>query len=109
MAWLDRLVLTRCNPLIVFGRVPLFYFLVHFFVVHGLTVPFAFIRYRQAGFLLNPLPSLGGAADLYPADFGYPLWVVYAVWVGVVALMYPVCLWFSRLKERRGDWWLSYV
>jgi hypothetical protein len=93
----------------VFGRVPLFYFLIHFFIIHALTIPFAFIRYGHATFLLNPLPSIGGAMSLYPSDFGYPLWVVYAVWVAVVAMMYPLCLWFARLKERRSDWWLSYL
>jgi uncharacterized membrane protein len=109
MAWLDRLDLTRTNPLIVFGRVPLFYFLVHLFVIHALTFPFAVIRYGQVAFLLNPAPSVGGSAKLYPPDYGYPLWVVYTVWTAVVVLLYPVCRWFSRLKERRSDWWLSYI
>ena len=109
MAWLDRLALTPKNPLIVFGRVPLFYFLVHLSVIQGLTFPFAFIRYRHTSFLLHPAPSMGGPANLYPPDYGYPLWAVYAVWVAVVALLYPVCLWFARLKERRSDWWLSYI
>lgn len=109
MAWFDHLVFTKTNPLIVFGRVPLFYFLVHFFLIHGLTFPFALIRYGHAAFLLDPAPSMGGPANLYPPGYGYPLWVVYAVWLAVVALMYPICLWYARLKARRGDWWLSYV
>ena len=109
MAWLDRLTLTKTNPLLVFGRVPMFYFLVHFLVIHLLTIPFALVRYGHAAFLLNPLPSIGGEAKLYPPDFGYSLAVVYAVWIGVVALLYPMCLWFSRVKERRDDWWLSYL
>jgi hypothetical protein len=45
----------------------------------------------------------------YPADYGYPLWVVYAIWIAVVVMLYPLCLWFARLKERRSDWWLSYL
>jgi uncharacterized membrane protein len=81
-AWLDRLPLSRTNPLVVFGRVPLFYFVVHFYVIHLLRV------------LTNASKDL---------------WVVYAVWIGVVIAMYPLCLWFSRLKERRRDWWLSYL
>src|SRR5579872_5117077 len=109
LAWLDRLVFTRSNPLIVFGRVPLFYFLAHLYLLHGLTFLFALIRYHKAAFLLNPAPSMGGPANLYPSDYGYPLWVVYAVWFAVVALLYPLCLWFARLKERRSDWWLSYL
>ena len=23
--------------------------------------------------------------------------------------LYPACLWFSRVKARRRDWWLSYL
>jgi uncharacterized membrane protein len=109
LAWMDRRQWSRTNPLMVFGRVPLFYFLLHMFVIHLLTIPFALVRYGHAQFLLKPLPSMGGPANLYPADFGYSLWVVYAVWFGVVAMLYPICLWFARLKERRGDWWLSYL
>jgi hypothetical protein len=106
---LDRIKFAPTNPLIVFGRVPLFYFLVHLFVIHVLAIPLAFVRYGRVAFLLNPLPSLGGAANLYPPNYGYDLWVVYALWIAVVALLYPLCLWFAGLKERRKDWWLSYL
>ena len=41
--------------------------------------------------------------------FGYPLWVAYVVWVGVVASMYPLCRWFARTKRQRRAWWLSYL
>jgi hypothetical protein len=109
LSWLDRVRLPAANPLTVFGRVPLFYFLVHLYLIHGLAVLLAFTRYRNVGFMLNPLPSMGGAAKLYPPDYGYPLWVVYILWISVVALLYPLCLWFTRLKERRRDWWLSYI
>jgi uncharacterized membrane protein len=106
---LDRIKWAPTNPLIVFGRVPLFYFLVHLFVIHLLAIPLAFMRYGRVAFLLNPLPSMGGASNLYPPDYGYNLWVVYALWITVVALLYPLCLWFARLKERRKEWWLSYL
>ena len=98
--WLDRRTWTATNPLIVFGRVPLFYFLVHFYLIHVLTIPFALLRYGHAEFVL------GGPATS-PPDYGYQLWVVYAIWISVVLLLYPLCLWFARLKERRRDWWLS--
>lgn len=109
LAWLERMRLTPANPVIVIGRVPLFYFIVHLFVLHVLTIPLAILRYGEWRFLLNPMPSIGGDAKLYPADFGYELWVVYAVWFAVVALLYPLCRWFASLKERRSDWWLSYL
>ena len=109
MSWFDRLTLAKTNPLIVFGRVPLFYFLLHFSLAHLLTIPLALVRYGSADFLLYPPPSLGGPKDLFPPGYGYDLWVVYLMWILVVATCYPLCLWFARLKERRRDWWLSYL
>jgi uncharacterized membrane protein len=114
LAWFDRLDFSSSgwsglNPLLVFGRVPLFYFLLHFLLIHLLTIPFAYVRYGTIAFLVNPPPSLGGASDLYPAPYGYSLGEVYGVWLLVVLIMYPLCVWFSRLKERRRDWWLGYI
>jgi uncharacterized membrane protein len=103
---LDRFRFSKMNPLVVFGRVPLFYFLLHLFIAHALTIPFALLRYGKASLLFGPLPSLGGQ---FPPGYGYDLWVVYAVWLAVVVMMYPCCLWFARVKQRRQDWWLSYL
>lgn len=105
LAWLDRRRIPRTSPLLVFGRVPLFYFLVHLYVIHALAVVFAFVRYGHAGFLFGSAPN----ADTYPAGYGYPLWVVYLAWLGVVAAAYPLCRWFAGVKARRRDWWLAYL
>ena len=77
----------------------------------ALVVLAASLRYGRAAsaFIFNLLPSMGGPAPLFPANFGYPLWVVYGVWILTVVLLYPVCLWFARVKATRGDWWLSYL
>jgi uncharacterized membrane protein len=109
LAWFERLRLSPRNPLLVFGRVPLFYFLVHLFVIHGLAVLFALLRYGHIGFMLTPLPSMGGSMKLYPAGFGYSLLAVYGIWFAVAVLLYPLCLWFAKIKRRRHDWWLSYL
>lgn len=111
LAGLDRFSasLKRANPLMVFGRVPLFYFVLHLYLIHLLAIPLALFRYGHAGFVFTPAPSMGGAANVYPPAYGYSLGVVYLLWIFVVVLLYPVCLWFARLKEHRKDWWLSYV
>lgn len=106
---LDRLSLSRTNPIVVIGRVPLFFFLAHLLLAHALTIPFALIHYGHAGFLATPVPSMGGSVELYPPGFGYSLPTVYAVWIAVVVMTYPFCLWLSRVKQRRRDWWLSYL
>jgi uncharacterized membrane protein len=106
---LDSVVFKAGNPLLVFGRVPLFYFVVHLYVIHALTFALALVRYGDVSFLWQPLPSLGGALDAYPAGYGYDLSVVYVVWLIVVALMYPACVWLGRLKETRASALLSYI
>lgn len=108
-AWLDRIRFSSGNPLIVFGRVPFFYYVAHLAVAHLIAVVMNFTRYGSKPFLWIAPPSMGSPSVLFPPDYGYPLWVVYAVWVVVLLLLYPACLWFSRLKHRRHDWWLSYL
>lgn len=111
LAWFQRHPPRTTNPLVTFGRVPLFYFVGHFFVVHAATALLALVRYGTAAwsFVFTPVPTMGGPAALYPKDFGFSLGVAYLVWVGVVLLMYPACRWFAALKARRRDWWLSYL
>src|SRR5260370_40753836 len=98
----------RTNPLLVFGRVPLFYFLGHSYLVHLATVALSFIRSGPPHFGIIPPPTLGTPLKVFPPDFGYGLGTVYLVWIVIVVLMYPACLWFARVKERRRDWWLGY-
>jgi uncharacterized membrane protein len=111
LAYFDQRRFKPENPLIVFGRVPMFYFVLHFYLIHGLTVLAAFLRYGRsaAAFIFNPLPSMGGPQELFPGNFGYGLWVVYGVWLLTVIVLYPVCRWFANVKATRKDWWLSYL
>jgi uncharacterized membrane protein len=111
LAYFDQCRLKATNPLVVLGRAPLFYFIVHFYTIHALAVLMAWLRYGGASFtfMFNPLPSMGGPRQLFPADFGYDLWVVYAVWVLIVVSVYPLCRWFAKIKAGRHDWWLSYI
>jgi hypothetical protein len=44
-----------------------------------------------------------------PARYGLPLPGVYAVWLLVVVALYPLCRWFAALKQRRREWWWSYL
>ncbi|MFN2480082.1 MAG: DUF1624 domain-containing protein [Pyrinomonadaceae bacterium] len=85
----------------VYGRVPLFYYLLHFYLLHVLAIIFAIARYgKQAATVFA-----GGL----PPGYGYRLWVVYLVWIGVVLLLYFPCRWWARLKQRKRSAWLSYL
>lgn len=99
------------GPLEVLGRTPLFYYLLHFFLAHLIATGLALATYgaRAWTFVFTPYPSLGGAKEAFPADFGHGLLTVYGVWLVVVALCYPACLWFAKVKAGRRSWWLSYL
>jgi uncharacterized membrane protein len=109
MAWLETFHFDFTNPLIVFGRVPFFYYGAHLLLAHLIEIGMNFVRFGAKSFLLIAPPSMGSSNELFPVDYGFPLWTVYAVWVVVLLLLYPACLWFARLKQRRHDWWLTYL
>ncbi|HEY1422579.1 MAG TPA: hypothetical protein VGF20_03935 [Candidatus Acidoferrum sp.] len=110
LAFFDRVKLSPAHPVIVFGRVPFFFFLFHFALAHLSAVVLGAVRYGPQHFLLLPPPSIGGPGELFPANYGFSLPVVYIVWLNVVAISYPLCRWYGNLKQRRRDlWWLSYL
>ena len=97
------------NPFLVFGRVPLFYFVLHIPLIHAVQRAMTWLRYGAEPFLFVPPPTIGTARAVFPPDYGWSLGVTYLVWVGVVLALYPVCLWFSRIKAERRAWWASYL
>ena len=111
LGWLDRHPLPRTNPLVVFGRVPLFYFVIHFYAAHLAAVLLGILTYGADAlrFAFHPVPSMGGPPERFPPDFGYGLGFTYLVWIAIVLALYPACRWFGRLKARRRSWWLSYL
>ena len=90
-----------------FGRVPFFYYILHLYVIHLVAMLFA--QLSGYGWQLMILkswvtesPSLKG--------YGFSLWVVYAVWIGIVVLLFPLCKWFDKYKQNHKEkWWLSYL
>jgi uncharacterized membrane protein len=102
LAWGERRRPADAYPLVVIGRVPLFYYVVHFYLVHLAASALAALQHGLAlAFLSGPFPSMGGSRDLFPTGFGYPLWVTYVAWAVVVAVMYPLCWWYGRFKHER--------
>ena len=61
------------------------------------------------GFYLDITQDLANYPFVAPPEWGYSLPVVYLVWLLVVIVMYALCRWFAALKQRRNDWWLSYL
>jgi len=96
------------RPALVIGKVPLFYYVLHFSLIHVLAVAICTVRYGSAHWMFES-PDLSNYPFSPPPGWGYSLPVVYLAWVLVVVAMYPLCRWFAALKQRRSDAWLSYL
>lgn len=93
------------RALVVFGRVPLFYYLLHLVVIHAAAILLAWARY---GSIPEGMfgPPFGWKV---PEGYGYGLGGVYAVWAAVVVVLWPACAWFSGVKRRSASPWLRYL
>jgi uncharacterized membrane protein len=101
-AFVGRLPEAVRNPLVVFGRAPLAFYLAHLYFIHGVAILVGVAQgFAPQQFLTH--------YRFFPEGFGVGLPGVYCVWIVVVALLYPLCRWVAGVKARRQDWWLSYV
>ncbi len=88
----------------IYGKVPMFYYLIHFYVIHIASI----IAGLLAGLTLQQMISFT-PNNLLPG-FGFKLWVVYLVWMTIVALLYPLCKRYAKYKSEHPEkWWLSYL
>jgi uncharacterized membrane protein len=89
--------------MVTFGRVPFLYYVVHIYLIHLLAVLYASAAHGDASFLLTGFPMQK------PSGYGLSLIGLYLVWAVVVVTLYPLCRWFAALKQRRSEWWWSYL
>lgn len=90
----------------VYGKVPFFYYVLHFFLIHLLCTAAFFMRGHT--FAQGLHTSDEPVNFLIPGE-GYSLGVVYLVWIFVFLSLYPLCKWFSEYKQTHKQWWLSYL
>jgi uncharacterized membrane protein len=91
-----------------FGSVPLMAYVAHLYVLHLVALS----AHAAAGHNVDGMFNSIHDIFLTPAVFAgtsFPLWVVYVAWITVLAIIYPLCRWWSGIKRRRRDWWLSYL
>ena len=89
----------------IYGRVPFFYYIVHFYLIHFLCVIAFFATGHTTDQIVTPqFPFL-----FRPPAFGFNLAVVYTVWILVIALLYPLVKRYDLYKQRNRKWWLSYL
>lgn len=91
----------------VFGRVPFFYYILHFFLLHAMAMAYFFMRGHSYAEGIDPK----GITPFFviPGE-GLRLWGVYLVWIAAIIMLYPVCKWYDKYKAaHKGNKWLSYL
>ena len=91
----------------IFGRVPLFFYVIHLYLIHLLAILFMIALGRNWQEYIFTVSSFTTRSS---AHTGFNLIIVYVVWVFVLALMYPLCLWYNTFKNKhKSSWWKSYA
>ena len=101
LGFLERARGPAAEVLRTFGRVPLFYYVLHIYLIHGLAASAGMIQGLSFSSFTDPLNP--------PQGFGVSLGGVYLIWALLVSLLYFPCRWFERQRENRRAWWLSYI
>ncbi|MBI3768851.1 MAG: DUF1624 domain-containing protein [Deltaproteobacteria bacterium] len=99
LAWMDRPLGPWAERLSLYGRVPLFYYVLHLYLIHTVAIVLAW-------------HELGGDAVMQRFPNGAPVYslpAVYAFWATFVLVLYPACHWFAGVKRRSHAAWMSYL
>ena len=90
----------------VYGKVPLFYFVIHFYLIHFSMIALMFLQ----GFHWSDLAfSSGTFGRPVGMQSGVELWAISLIWISVVAILYLPCVWFGKYKAEHARWWLKYI
>lgn len=93
---------------IVFGRVPFFFYILHFYVLHIINISCFLSRGHNLAEGMKGLPGVP-FKFMIPGE-GYSLWAVYTIWISVVIALYPLCKWYDQYKSNHPEKkWLSYL
>jgi len=90
----------------VYGKVPLFYYLIHWYIIHPVMIILMFLQ----GFHWFEMDFASGTFGR-PKDVisGVDLWVIYFIWLSIVVILYKPCVWYSKYKVTHRQWWHRYI
>lgn len=92
----------------VYGRVPMFYYLVHIYVIHLMAIIASALLPGQDWKIWILTKPIWFTTDL--KGYGFSLPVAYLIWIGLVIALYPLCKRYDAYKQaNKGKWWLSYL
>ena len=101
--------LKRWRPVTLFGNVALFYYVAHVLLIHLLAVVASVLTGHGWQAMIFTESIAKGTPQLN-GSYGFSLWVVYLVWMLVVGILYPLCVYWNSFKlNNKKKWWVSYV
>jgi uncharacterized membrane protein len=103
LAWFENVRLDQvwARVLLIFGRVPLFFYILHLLLLRTMAIWMAWAQHQDASWLQYGGPTF----ILPPPNYGFGLPFVYAMWVAALIILYLPCKWFMKLKKDHSDWW----
>jgi len=93
------------NILGIYGRVPFFFYVLHFYLIHTIGV----IVFFATGHTSKEIVDVNTPFLFRPQHFGFDLPIVYAIWLFVIITLYRPCKWFDNYRKTHRQWWLSYL
>lgn len=105
LAVTERMKTKFSQMIMVFGRVPFFYYVCHFYLLHLMCV----VLFFTSGYGWDQVIDPKSFMFFRPANFGVGLPAVYLIWILTIVLLYRPCKWFSEYKKAHRQWWLSYL
>ena len=93
------------HPFHVIGKVPMFYYICHLYLIHALAIicavafgqPYKWLL--RGGFFTSPTPD----------GYGHNLPFIWMIWVITVGILYFPCRWYAQYKATHKSKWLSYI
>jgi len=104
LAWFERLNGWTRRVMLVFGKVPMFFYLVHIPLIVLTSVGFWYLTFDRVIFFL------AGGRNI-PAEYEPSLVMVYVAWFLISLVLYPVCKFYGQYKfsvPGRRKRWLRY-
>lgn len=110
LAWTERQPRWLGQQVSIIGRVPLFYYILHLYLIHLLAMLATTFSGHQWRDMVLEYALWTGRSSEQLAGYGFSLGVTWLVWAVVVLLLFPLCKWYDRYKRKHKDqWWLSYL
>lgn len=94
------------NFISIYGKVPLFFYLIHWYIIHPLLIAIMFLQGFQWSDLSFASGNFGRPKGI---ESGLELWAIYLIWLGVVLILYYPCRKYGVYKTGHQEWWTKYI